>query len=605
MVRRVSTDDKTPRNIAALTRLAFGLTLAVLFGAVAAKAALIGANMENVFVGLGSDSVLRLVMIRDWMGGQSWFDTTQYRMMPPDGVLIHWSRYLDALIGGFIAVFASFVPLVKAEMLAVAIWPTLLQLSLIGLVGFGARRLFGSVAACFAMLSVFTWPFTSQFYFRPGQIDHHNIQILMIAVMTLAAVWPARPAMSGLVAGIAAGFGLAIGLETLPYILLLGLLLFLRATLGLTTGANRLLGVFCLSLLGSAVVFWLGQTPASRLGVPVCDQLGLPVLSLIAVAAAASFAPMVIGVQSIWLRLALSIAIVAVGSVVAWPLLGGCVTGPYGDLPVDVQDIIRSSIREALPGVDFAKGSPGLYGRMMLPVAAAFVAAGVLWLRMGRLTEEDRRKRDIVGQLLVLSLVGIAASFSQVRLALMAAGAVPLLAGFALSAYLSAYLSSRSGAAAVKLMVTGLVVLSPSVLAATATQLLPNGLPSRGLLDRACRSQATMTALDALPPAAILSPLNLSSLILYGTDHSVLSGPYHRSPAAFANGKIPFGLPDAEMQTYVDRTGADYVVVCEGSDYGDGLATTLAEGGTAAWLRQVDLDAEPLLVFEILPDGGA
>ena len=60
MVRRVSTDDKTPRNIAALTRLAFGLTLAVLFGAVAAKAVMIGANMEDVFVGLGSDSVKAL-----------------------------------------------------------------------------------------------------------------------------------------------------------------------------------------------------------------------------------------------------------------------------------------------------------------------------------------------------------------------------------------------------------------------------------------------------------------------------------------------------------------------------------------------------------------
>jgi len=603
-VSSVSTDDKTPKNMAALTRLAFGLTLMLLFGAVATKAVLIGANMEDVFVGLGSDSVLRLVMIRDWMGGQSWFDTTQYRMMPPEGVLIHWSRYLDALIGGLIAVFSSFVPIAKAEMLAVAVWPTLLQLGLIGLVGFGSKRLFGPMAACFAMLSVFTWPFTSQFYFRPGQIDHHNIQILMIVVMTLAAVWPARPAMSGLVAGIAAGFGLAIGLETLPYILLLGLLLFLRATLGLTSEANRLLGVFCLSFFGSAVVFWLGQTPAFRLGVPVCDQLGLPVLSLIAIASAASLVPMVIGLHGIWLRLALSIAIVAVGFVVVWPLLGGCVTGPYGDLPVDVQDIIRSSIREALPGVDFAKGSPGLYGRMMLPVAAAFVAAGALWLRIGRKTEADRRKRDIVGQLLVLSLVGIAASFSQVRLALMAAGAVPLLAGFALSAYLSAYLTRRSGVAAVKLMVTGLVVLSPSILTSTATQLLPNGLPSRGLLDRACRDRAAVAALDALPPAAILSPLNLSSLILLGTNHSVLSGPYHRSPAAFANGKIPFGLPDAKMQAYVDRTEADYVVVCEGSNYGDGLATALAEGGTAAWLRKVDLDAGPLLVFEVLSDDG-
>jgi len=414
-----------------------------------------------------------------------------------------------------------------------------------------------------------------------------------------------RPVTSGIVAGIAAGFGLAIGLETLPYILLLGLLLFLRATLGLTSRANRLLGAFCISLFVSAVVFWLGQTPAYRLGYPVCDQLGLPVLSLTAIAAAASLVPMVFGLHNILLRLGLSMAIVAVGFALAWPLLGGCLAGPYGDLPVEVQDIIRSSIREALPGVLFAKGSPGLYSRMMLPVAAAFVAAGVLWYRMGRKNEADRNKRDIVGQLLVLSLVGIAASFSQVRLALMAAGAVPLLAGFAIAAYLSSYLTRRSGAAAAKLMVTALVVLAPSVLTTTASRLLPNGLPSRGLLDRACRDQVVVAALNALPPATLLSPMNLSSLILLATDHSVLSGPYHRSPAAFANGKIPFGLPDAQMQAYVDRIGAEYVVVCAGSDYGEGLATELAEGGTADWLKRLDLEADPILVFEVLPDSGA
>ncbi|HMA50771.1 MAG TPA: hypothetical protein VKP60_13520, partial [Magnetospirillaceae bacterium] len=42
-----------------------------------------------------TDDHMRLQQVRDWMAGQSWFDVTQYRMNPPTGMLMHWSRLLD------------------------------------------------------------------------------------------------------------------------------------------------------------------------------------------------------------------------------------------------------------------------------------------------------------------------------------------------------------------------------------------------------------------------------------------------------------------------------------------------------------------------------
>ena len=39
---------------------------------------------------LSTDDAMRLVQVRDWLAGQSWFDLTQYRLDPPSGVDMHW-----------------------------------------------------------------------------------------------------------------------------------------------------------------------------------------------------------------------------------------------------------------------------------------------------------------------------------------------------------------------------------------------------------------------------------------------------------------------------------------------------------------------------------
>ena len=45
-----------------------------------------------------NDSLLRLVEVRDLIGGQGWFDLHQYRMGPEGGFVMHWSRLVDAPI---------------------------------------------------------------------------------------------------------------------------------------------------------------------------------------------------------------------------------------------------------------------------------------------------------------------------------------------------------------------------------------------------------------------------------------------------------------------------------------------------------------------------
>ena len=54
-----------------------------------------------------NDSLLRLVQIRDLIGGQGWFDLHQYRMGPDGGFVMHWSRLVDAPIAAIMLAVAA------------------------------------------------------------------------------------------------------------------------------------------------------------------------------------------------------------------------------------------------------------------------------------------------------------------------------------------------------------------------------------------------------------------------------------------------------------------------------------------------------------------
>lgn len=590
----MANSDTSPR-----LRWIFFASFAGVVAIVITKAVIVSAQLHGDFATLDNDSIMRLLSVQNWLGGQGWFDTVEYRLMPPEGVLMHWSRYIDAMIGGLIVAFSWVFPLEIAKTLALIVWPTILAVLMVTVIGFGTKRFFGPVAASFAMPCVILWPFTSDFYFLAGSIDHHNVQILMIVLITFAIIWPDRPTASGLVAGVSAAFALAIGLETLPYILVVGALLLTRAHLNMSPHANRLLGVFCVTLGVASLAFWLGQTPVSRLTETVCDQLGLPVLGLIVIAAVASILPMLLLPQNALWRFTMSIVLTGVGSALAWPLLGPCLAGPYGSLPTEVQDIIRSGIIEAQPGIVYAKGNPLNYIKMVAPVVGSIVLAAYFWRQLSKDSATERLQRDVIGQLLILSAVGVLASFSQIRLLLMTAAAVPVLVGFVLAILVENYLRTRSAAVATGLLAAAVLLLSPAVLKAPIKQLLPFDPPSTSPLDVTCSTNAALSPLNALAPAVFLTPMNLGPALILTTHHSSLSGPYHRSPNAFANGDIPFKLPEADMQTYVEKTSAKYLLLCGGTTYRAGFARDLVDGAQAAWLKPVEIDAGDLMVFEI------
>ena len=42
-----------------------------------------------------TDDNMRLMQVRAWLDGQGWYDLRNYRLNPPQGFDIHWSRIVD------------------------------------------------------------------------------------------------------------------------------------------------------------------------------------------------------------------------------------------------------------------------------------------------------------------------------------------------------------------------------------------------------------------------------------------------------------------------------------------------------------------------------
>ena len=61
-----------------------------------------------------NDDILRFMQVRNLLDGQGWFDARQYQLLAPEGLDLHWSRYVDLGILTIIGPLTVFMPLEQA-----------------------------------------------------------------------------------------------------------------------------------------------------------------------------------------------------------------------------------------------------------------------------------------------------------------------------------------------------------------------------------------------------------------------------------------------------------------------------------------------------------
>lgn len=565
-----------------------------------------GVILQHLFLP-DNDDAMRLLSVRDLLAGQGWFDTVQYRILPPEGVNLHWSRYVDAPIAALQLLLRPLVGPAGAEAWSAVLWPMLLFVALLVLTARTAKRLFGVQGANFAMLSLAMMAIFTDVYFPVGRIDHHNVQILCMTVMTAALVLPGAPLRQGLWAGAAAGFSMAVGLEAMLFIALFALVLAGRWIL-LRPGADSMLGGFGLAFPVSAALLLAGQTAPAEMALHRCDELGWPFL---AAATAGGVAALIL----VWagarrpqpaLRLGLAALIGAGVLAVLAPVLMPCAAGPYADLPDEVRAGVIGRIYETFAAPRLFAFYPSGAVAFLLPGVVTVLGAGYYWLHQRR---REGATHPAAGPLLVLAAAGVGCMLVQIRLSVMAYAVVPLLFGWLATQMLAPHEGRRR-----PLRVLGKVLAMAAVLAApllgTALMagmalMLPRaeGLDGPALVDANCTAPGKLRVLSEIPQGRIMAPLNFGSHILLLTDHAVAAAPYHRSPEAMTNGVIAFSGDAAQLRSRIDAGGLNLVVVCKGEEYGPGsIGSALSRGEAPDWLQPVPLSDPDILAWRVIPD---
>ncbi|MDM8167538.1 hypothetical protein [Roseovarius sp.] len=605
------TADETGRE----TRL-FITILVLTMAMMVMKAVLAPAPPIDTLAVSDNDDIMRFLSVRALLEGQAWYDMTQYRMLPPAGLDLHWSRYVDAPIAALVWVAAQVVPMAQAEAFALVAWPTLLFLLLLLATGFAARRVFGTQAAIVSMIALALWPPTGLTYFGPARIDHHNVQILLTCVVLITLLLPGRPVRLGLAGGLAAAMSLAVGLEMLVTLALAGVVLLVQTVLR-QPGKGWQLVVFALALSVGAVLLFVGQTPPVEWPVPKCDELSPPFLALAGVGALICIAAAVISawMGSLGLRVVAVLGVTAIGLAVVYPLIAPCFGGPYGNLPAEVQALISTRITEARPALPPLLAGDEMAFRFVFPAAAAVMIATLVWGVRAMAKRDGVETTGRVAILLAFGWLGVIACQFQIRLVLMGAAAVPFLMGYAIAALLPGREGggARAGRAVALAGTVALTLLSPTLFTLVRSQEAPSGPASgqasttaAGSADASdCRTAELVRSLDAAPPGLVLTSSNFGPVLLLLTDHTALAGPYHRSAEAVANGALPFDGDETALRSALASTGADYLLLCREARYGDGssFATELARTGEAPGLEPVEGPDPALILLRVTGDG--
>src|SRR5688500_14276177 len=88
-----------------------------------------------------TDDNMRMMQVRALLEGQGWLDLRQYRLNPPVGADIHWSRLVDLPIAGLKLLLAPFLGGRVAEQWAAALAPLLPMLVAMASLAVAVRRL--------------------------------------------------------------------------------------------------------------------------------------------------------------------------------------------------------------------------------------------------------------------------------------------------------------------------------------------------------------------------------------------------------------------------------------------------------------------------------
>lgn len=537
-----------------------------------------------------TDDNMRIMQVRALLAGQDWYDMRQYRLDPPAGANIHWSRIVDLPLAGMMLLLRPLVGGPLAEKIAVTIAPLLPMAIAMGAVAVTSRRLL-SPKAWVLGVAFLLCAHSARGMWAPLRIDHHGWQLAMLALAAAALADP-RKARGGVTLGLSTAVSLSIGLEMLVFLALAGAALALMWVYDEKQG--RRLASYGASLAGGCALGYLLFTSYDN-RLPVCDALSPVWLSAMVAAGAVAVLLAFLPLRSQLARLAAGAglgALIMAGFALAWPHCLGRLEGVSPEL----QDLWLENVREARP--IYSHNLRTIVAVVSLPIAGLIGYGAMLW----------RLRRDAADFIRWLAQATIALAAAAMLLWQSRAGAPAQLLAVPGAAALGWLLIRwMLGLRLMPLRVLGVVgtfLLVSGLAAQNLVQLVPEKQPKR--TQRVNRANGTCPTLAALKPVAqqpkgyVLTFLDLNPRLIAVTHHDGVAGPYHRNQAAIIELMKTWRGSAENARRTVARRGIDYVLICpslsESTIYSaeapNGFYAQLAKGEVPAWLDPIALPAD-------------
>lgn len=536
-----------------------------------------------------TDDNMRIMQVRALLHGQRWYDLRNYRMDPPYGASIHWTRLVDLPLAALILAGRLFVSGPAAERFAVAVAPMLPMWVALVALALLTRRLIAPLAFLLAGVLLF-FAQSTLLMFMPLRIDHHGWQLAFL-VLGLAGCVDPDQRRGGLTAGFAGAASLTIGLEMLPYI-------------GLMTGATALrwvvdprererLRAYGLSLALGCLAGFAGFASYDNRAL-VCDVLS-PVYLAVALAGGGLFAALSAVRTSRWqVRLALAVgaaALLGAGFAIAFPQ---CLGRPEHMSP-ELERLWFVNVREAKP----------LYTqnyRIVLAVVA-LPAAGLIGTALATWHAWRTERFAPWATTLLIAVASCLLLLWQTR-----AGPAAQLLGVIGATWLGhrllpGLIDHRLFAVRVLGTLAVLLVISGAAVSMVIDRLpqKPSGRGTKAvtLANARCPTLPALRPIALLPKATVLTFVDLGPRLITVTHQDAIAGPYHRNGPAILDIHHAFrGTPETAREV-MRRHGATLLLICPGMSESTiyraqaphGFYAQLARGQVPDWLVPVPLPA--------------
>ena len=548
-----------------------------------------------------TDDNLRMAQVRALLGGQGWYDLTQHRFDPAHGGAdIHWSRLVDLPLAGLMLALRPLLGVADAERWAAAIAPLLAFLPMLLGLALIARRLVDPRAVPLVLLAM-VFAGSANGMVQPLRIDHHGWQLALLALQLAGLADPSRR-RGGMTSGLAAAASLAIGLEMLIYIALIGgcQVLFWVAD----RDQRARLVAYAVSLSGgTAAAFLLFASEANRAA--LCDALTPVWLGNALVGGALMAGLAMLRVERWTWRLALAAG--AGVAVAAFHALASpqCLVRLEGVSP-EATELWLSHVREARP--IYRHGAETVALMLSLPIAG-LLGYGLLAWRAWR--DHDRLRRTLAVAL--PALTALVLLFWQTRTGpaaqMMAVpGAVAVAFILAPLAFNSKWTLLRIPGTVLAVLV-GLGAVVPFVTAQVPDKPRTETQKKVNIANRACPSLRALAPVARQPRGTVFTFVDLGPRIITVTRHDAIAGPYHRNDRAIADVMKAFRGDEAQARRIIaDEYRSDYLLVCPNmstatifqAETPRGFYMQLIRGRVPAWLTPIDLGpGSPLLMWKV------